>query len=269
MILRNSSGPTVKAFCVGQARSGTLSLCGLLAKNYRVAHEPEREQILEMIQRESRGEVDEQALRAYLIKRDRRLNLEYDISFANQFLIGHLLTAFPDARFVVLIRDPYTWLQSTIGYLITREIPPDLRSFLDWWFKPERFPHMHHDHGLEAHGVYSIAALLNTWKQHADMCARIIPPDRRLFLRTHELYKSHRQISDFLKIPLESLDTRYGHLNRSTWTGQIESLVGSTYLNDMVVRICGDTMARHFPEVAGLEDASKLWEAVLWRSLRY
>ncbi len=51
-------------FCVGQAKSGTASLCGLLAANYRAAHEPEREQILEMILQESRGDVTETTFQA-------------------------------------------------------------------------------------------------------------------------------------------------------------------------------------------------------------
>lgn len=58
MIEHANRRPTVKAFCVGQAKSGTASLYGLLATKYGAAHEPERAQILDMILRESRGEVD-------------------------------------------------------------------------------------------------------------------------------------------------------------------------------------------------------------------
>lgn len=32
----------VKALCVGQAKTGTASLAGLLIANYRVSHEPDR-----------------------------------------------------------------------------------------------------------------------------------------------------------------------------------------------------------------------------------
>jgi hypothetical protein len=99
MLAGNHSVPAIKAFCVGQAKSGTGSFAALLAANHRAAHEPERAQILEMILRESRGEVSEDAFRTYLLARDQRLNLAYDIAWANQFLIGHLLTVFPDVRF--------------------------------------------------------------------------------------------------------------------------------------------------------------------------
>ena len=111
MIQHSPLCPTVRAFCVGQAKSGTASLYGLLATSHRASHEPEREQILEMILRESRGEIDDQAFVEYLIRRDQRLNLEYDIAWANQFLVRHLLVGFPAAMFVVLVRDPYSWLE--------------------------------------------------------------------------------------------------------------------------------------------------------------
>ncbi len=175
---RESSRRITKAFCVGQAKSGTASLYALLARCYRAAHEPERAQTLEMILRQSEGEVDAQSFRSYLRQRDRRLNLEYDIAWANQFIIDHLLTVFSEANFIVLIRDPYTWLQSTVGHLISRQLPADVPPFLNWWFKPKKYPHTRHERLLEAQGIYSITALVNAWNQHVKTCRQLIPPER-------------------------------------------------------------------------------------------
>ena len=261
MIASNSSLRTTKAFCVGQAKSGTASLHGLLAAHHHAAHEPEREQMLELILQESRGEVGENAFRDYLVERDRRLNLDYDIAWANQFVIGHLLTAFPEAKFIVLIRDGYTWLESMVGHLISREIPPDVRAFLDWWFKPDRYPYTRHDGALQELGLYSVAAFLTAWNEHINICTYMIPPARRLILRTHELNRTHRLLVEFLQIPMDSLDAGNGHRNRSTWSDRIESLIDPAYLNEMVGSICGENMTRHFPEVAGIEDARRLWES--------
>ncbi len=255
------AGPAVKAFCVGQAKSGTASVAGLLATHHRAAHEPERAQVLDLILREARGELDQVAVRTYLVERNRRLNLEYDIAWANQFISGHLPAVFPHARFIVLVRDPFTWLQSIIGHLSSRRIPPDVRSFLDWWFKPERYPHTRDDHALEACGFYSLAAFLNAWNRHVDSCARALPPQRRLVLGTHELNHSYPKLAEFLQIPLESLDGQRGHSNRSTWSGRLSSLVDGPYLDGMVGEVCGDNMARYFPEVSGIEDVSRLWGA--------
>jgi Sulfotransferase domain len=260
MTAGNLSLPAITAFCVGQAKSGTASLASLLAANHRAAHEPERAQILEMILRESRGEVSEHAFRTYLFARDQRLNLEYDIAWANQFLIGHLLTVFPDARFIILVRDPYTWLQSMCGHLASRDIPADVRPFLDWWFRPDLYPHTRHDRSLKELGLCSIAAYLNAWKRHVTVCTESIAPGRRLILKTHELNRSHRQLADFLEIPVDSLDVRNCHVNRGTWPDRLESLVDRSYLFEMVSSICGAQMARHFPGITRVDDAYQLWK---------
>jgi Sulfotransferase domain len=260
MIGDNASVPAIKAFCVGQAKSGTASLAALLAANHRAVHEPERAQILEMILRESRSEVSEDAFRSYLLARDERLRLEYDIAWANQFLIGHLVTVFPDARFIILVRDPYTWLQSICGHLVSRNIPSDVRAFLDWWFRPDFYPHTQYDHALQGVGVYSIAAYLNAWNQHVSVCNQLIPPSRRLILRTHELGRSHQQLADFLQIPVDGLNISIGHVNRGTWSDRIESLVDRAYLSEMVRSICNENLACYFPEVASAEDAYQLWK---------
>jgi hypothetical protein len=246
MATRDLSFRATKAFCVGQAKSGTASLCGLLAKNYRAAHEPERARLLEMILKESQGEVVGTNFRAYLLERDRRLHLEYDIAWANQFIIGYLLEAFPDARFVVLVRDARSWFQAIVGHLLSRKIPSDVRAFLDWWFKPAHFPHTRYDRAMEAEGLYSVAAFLNAWNQHVNSCTQVIPPDRRLILRTNELNQSHQQLADFLQIPVEQLDASNGHLNRATWSGGFDSLVERGYLDEMVAERCGENMARYF-----------------------
>ncbi|MGH8094958.1 MAG: sulfotransferase [Chthoniobacterales bacterium] len=242
----NPSFRATKAFCVGQAKSGTASLCGLLAKNYRAAHEPERAQLLAMILEESRGQIVGKDFYAYLLERDRRLNLEYDIAWANQFIMGYLLEAFPDARFIVLIRDVESWLRAIVGHLLSRKIPSDVRAFLDWWFKPAQYPHSRGDRALATQGLYSMAAFLNAWNRHLNSCIQTIPPDKRLILRTDELNQSHQRLASFLKIPVAQLDTLNGHLNRGTWSGELDGLVERAYLDEMIAQICGENMRRYF-----------------------
>ena len=249
----------VKAFCVGQAKSGTASLAGLLAANHRSAHEPEREELLSAILRESRGELSAAAFHQYLLRRDARLNLEYDVAWANQFIIGHLLAVFPTAKFIILIRDPYTWLRSVTGHLVNRDVPPEVLAFLTWWFKPEQYPHSRHDRALAERGLFSLAAYLHAWNRHVDACTRSIPADRRLVLRTHELSRVHQRLADFLGIPADSLDADSGHLNRGISSGRIESAVDPAYLEEMTRSICGANLARYFPEINSAEDVPRLW----------
>ncbi len=249
----------MKAFCVGQAKAGTASLAGLLSASYRAAHEPERAETLDLIRREARGRLSPPAVRAYLRERDARLDLEYDIAWANQFIIDHLLAVFPSAQFIVLIRDCHTWLQSIVGHVVGRGVPGDVAEFLRWWFKPERYPHGPRDRALADLGAFSVAAYLNAWNRHVDTCIGSIPRDRRLVLRTHELNVCHERLAEFLRIPASSLDRGRGHLNRGTWPEPIASIVDPAYVDEMIQTTCGANMARHFPEVRSARDVSSLW----------
>ena len=252
MSIRPAMGPRnsatrVKAFCVGQAKSGTTSLCGMLSAGHWAAHEPEREALLEMILRESRHDVSPSDIRDFLLERDARLDLEYDISWANQFVVSHLLTVFPAARFIVLVRDCGSWLESIIGHLVSRDVPPDVLAFLRWWFQPERYPHSRHDRALDARGLFSIPAYLHGWNRHINLCNRVIPAQRRLVLRMQELASSHPRLAAFLRIPEDSIDLGKAHLNRAGGSGSMERLIDRTYLDEMIHAICRDNMCKYFP----------------------
>ncbi|MCA9279069.1 MAG: hypothetical protein H6815_13920 [Phycisphaeraceae bacterium] len=242
------SHPHVRAFCVGQAKSGTSSLAGLLMKHHRAAHEPERAQTLDLILREARGELDESAMRVYLLERDQQLGLAFDIAWANQFLVGHLVRFFPDAKFIVLIRDCRSWLQSFVGHLISRNVPADVIAFLDYWFRPDEYPVGSEDAKLGELGLYSVRAFLAAWVRHITVCEHEIPDDRKLVVRSHELNTSHDRIASFLEINPDSLDTTQGHRNRSTFDQSIDTIVDSNYVRSVMEELCMPHMQLWFPE---------------------
>lgn len=237
----------IRAFGVGQAKSGTASLHGLLEKHYRSAHEPERPQTLDLVLRRDRGEISEAAARDDLVRRERRLDLEFDIAWANQFLTGLLLEAFPEAKFVVLVRHPIPWVKSFIGHLLSRDVPREVVEFLPWWLRDGRWRHGEGDVALERAGIAPVVAFLDAWNRHLEACAAI-PPERRIVVRTHELDASHERLARFLGIPADSLDRERGHRNRGTWEDRLESWVDRSWLENAVERVCGENVARHFPE---------------------
>ncbi|MCA9309797.1 MAG: hypothetical protein KDA21_01230 [Phycisphaerales bacterium] len=250
--------PTVRAFCVGQAKSGTASLAGLLSRR-RTAHEPERDLLLDAILRRDRGDLATGDLRAWLEARDRRLQLEYDIAWANQFIAADLAAVFGSARFVVLVRDPWTWLDSIVGHLLSRAIPREVQDFLDWWFRPGQWPHTRHDAGLKARGLPSAAAFIAAWARHIDTCARDLPSARRLVVRTHELGASAVRLASFLQIDASTLDTTRGHANRRTFEGSLEALLPAHHVDGIVGDLAGAHLARLFPGVVTRTDALRLW----------
>jgi hypothetical protein len=86
----------------------------------------------------------------------------------------------------------------------------------------------------------------------------MIPAERLLILRTHEIRNSPDMIAQFLQIPRERLDYDKSHLNKGTREKQIIALVDRAFLEDTVAQICDELMGRNFPEVKSLDEAYAL-----------
>lgn len=233
----------------------------MLETEFRTAHEPERAELLDAILALDSGRIDSAELDRYLRQRDGRLGLDFDSSWANQFVMERLATLFPDAKFIQLIRDCYTWVESVINHLITRTIPADVQSFLDWWFEPSKYPHQRSDRGLKEIGVYSLDCFVTRWSIHAEGPPQVIPPDRLMTIRTSEIRTSAQRLADFLGISVDLIDRTQSHRNKGETVRPLLGLVDKAYLDDTVARICWDSMNRYFPKIRRADDAALArWE---------
>ena len=246
-----------QAYCVGAAKAGTYSLAGMLETDFRVAHEPDRPELLDAVVAFDKGSLTTGKLDRYLLERDRRLQLELDSSWANYFVMDRLAALFPEARFIQLIRDCYTWLESIINHLIVRTIPEDVQSFLDWWFEPSQYPHGKFDRRLQEAGVYSLECFVTRWSVHAVGPARAIPPDRLITIRTPEIRSSAQCLANFLDVSVDLIDTAKSHRNIGEKVRPLLSLVDRDYLDYTVTLICQDSMNRYFPEIHGVSDTPR------------
>ena len=228
----------------------------MLETEFRAAHEPDRPELLDAVVAFDEGHLTAREFDGYLLERDTRLQLEFDSSWANYFIMDRLSTLFPEARFIQLIRDCYTWLESIINHLIVRTIPEDVQSILDWWFEPWKYPYTESDHGLQEAGVYSLDCFVTRWSIHAEGPAKAIPPDRLITIRTPEIRSSVRRLADFLNVSIDQIDTTKSHRNVGEKVQPLLSLVEKDYLDDTVARICKDTMNKYFPEIQGVSDTS-------------
>lgn len=228
----------------------------MLETEFRAAHEPDRPELLDAVVAFDEGHLTAREFDGYLLERDTRLQLEFDSSWANYFIMDRLSTLFPEARFIQLIRDCYTWLESIINHLIVRTIPEDVQSILDWWFEPSKYPYTESDHGLQEAGVYSLDCFVTRWSIHAEGPAKAIPPDRLITIRTPEIRSSARRLADFLNVSIDQIDTTKSHRNVGEKVQPLLSLVAKDYLDDTVARICKDSMNKYFPEIQGVSDTS-------------
>jgi len=130
---------------------------------------------------------------------------------------------------------------------VSRQIPAEVRDFLDWWFRPEDYPHTEADRALADRGLYSVRAFLAAWERHVTTCLDEIPASRRLVLRTDELGGSTARLARFLEIPEIGLDVARGHRNRGTSELRVDSLVSLAYIRESIGELCSHHAERLFP----------------------
>jgi hypothetical protein len=238
------------AYGVGVSRSGTTSLAQVFLPRYRSEHEPEWRSVVRIVMDVADGRRSDDEVRRWVVERDARLRLEMDSSHLNSWLIAHLVAAFPEARFVLLLRDPYRWLASIVSRQTLRRMAKDP---LRVEFFRVRFPPIPADPERERAfaglGLPSLASYLCYWGEHNRRILAAVPAERLLVVRTHELGDSLGRIADFVGVPVGTLSAARAHSNRRRGHAQPLDTVDRPYLDGLVERYGGDLVRRFFPEL--------------------
>ena len=108
-----------RAYGVGMTKTGTHSLAAIFSR-FRSAHEARHEAMLAAILDRASNHITAEQQASFLEERDRSLDLEMDVSQLNYFVLENLLALFADAKFILTIRDCYTWLDSLINHQLGR-----------------------------------------------------------------------------------------------------------------------------------------------------
>ena len=231
----------------------------MLETNFRSAHEPERAELLYRVVSFDEQKIRRDELDDYLRERGKGLELDFDSSWANYFVMDRLVVLFPDTKFIQLVRDCFSWVESITNHLISRTIPRDVEDFMEWWFQPGKYRYTKEDRTLEQLGLYPLESYLTRWKRHAEGPARSVPGDRLLLVRTHEIPESLGRIARFLGVPPELVDAAKSHRNRGAREKPLFELIDKGYLEDTVARVCRGPMELYFPDVKGVDDALASW----------
>ncbi|MDM8563812.1 hypothetical protein QUF54_10710, partial [Candidatus Marithioploca araucensis] len=101
----------------------------IFERQYRAAHEPESSFVNHQIIAFANGKINKSELIKYVEHKKRRLALEMDSSWLNYFFVDILVNEFSEAKFILTIRDCYSWLES----LITQRL--FMRQFENFYIK--------------------------------------------------------------------------------------------------------------------------------------
>lgn len=243
------------AYCIGSAKSGTHSISGLFEKSYRAAHEPEADRQIRMIVKEWKGETARGEMRQFVKARDRRLFLEMESSQLNFFVLDYLLDRFPDARFILTIRDCYSWLDSILNNHLARSIPDPWKAIFAIRHGSREFQHSKKAAVLEENGFSPLEGYLSYWAHHNETVLDRVPPGRLLVVRTDRINDAVEDIARFMEISPESLDIRQSHLFRAPSRYGFVERIDRDFLEATAEKYCGSLMRRFFPDIGKVSDA--------------
>ncbi len=230
-----------QAYCVGTGRSGTRSIAGILASCYRTEHEPDGVGLHKMITAKQRGHINQEVLKRYVLKLDNKLQLELNSSYLNNRLLDIFVPEFPNAKFILTMRDCYSWLNSVINdsFLQYPKFPIEKERFREMVEK-SHYPYL-------SGGTSKIDSILAYWAKINTQILRMIPKTRLLVVRTHEIENRSSDIAKFLDIPLETLDITKAHMGKSREYPNILSRIDRDYLFSKVELRCKPLMDQFFP----------------------
>ena len=250
-----------KAYGVGLFKTGTASLYALFIENYRTYHEAEARFLIQKILAFEEGKITREQLIQSVKKRDRRLGLEMDSSSINGHIIDILATEFNTAKFILTIRDCYSWLDSIFNHYIF--ISKRYQKWSKWqYWRGQHFIHWesfiyqaHLKHAkpeqiLADHGLYTLDGYLSYWAKHTNQVLTAVPSERLLIIKTLDFNQSISQIEDFLEITSGSLprNTKI-NVRKAKDKYNLLSQIDRSFVEEKINLYCRELMDKFFPEV--------------------
>ena len=240
---------TFHAYCVGTSKSGTHSVADIFGRHYRAAHEPEYEQLIEMLVRTASGVVSRTELTDFIHSRDRKIGLELECSHPLFHVLDVLVDEFKEAKFILTIRDCYSWLDSQINTQLSYIETKPWQDFGRLKFSGETGCHPGDEQLLAHFGLYTLDGYLAAWAMHNQKVLTTVPPERLLVLRTQDIAKQLADIAAFLGVPLPTLDPTHTHSFKGGKKFDLLSKLDEQYLEDKVATHCHPLMNRYFPDL--------------------
>lgn len=230
----------------------------MFQKSFRADHEFQVENELDLVARRMRGEVSDEQLRAFVRERDAAKPLELDSCGVHFGLVDILASEFPQAKFLLTLRDIYGWMNSCVGKLYgdfiggwgsragmlvnCMECLPDGRFWLEDRSKQK----------------ICLEQLMKAWSGVTRYTIHVIPRERLLIVDTDALGASKNAIASFCGIAGDLLEPC--HANPGV-AANFLSCFDPDKLEALVQKHCSELMSERYPRVTLASHESRVWTA--------
>lgn len=240
-----------QVYCLGLPRTGTTSIAGLFHRKYRARHEPDDIYTAEKIVKYIDGHLTREQLVTFVKRRDRSLWLELESSHFLYFYLDVLIKEFDQVKFILLMRDCYSWLNSYLNHQLGRP----LTNKNDFWQKlrdiyfGKPFKHPPSEKVLAERGLYTLEGYLSCWKKYNEMVLTAVPREKLLIIRTMDINQSINQLGEFVGISPHDLDLARSHLNKKAKGFDLLAEIDQDYLKEKFDLNCKNIMMKYFPQL--------------------
>jgi len=239
----------IQAFCVGIPKTGTTSFAAILEQNYRAAHEPEYGLIVSKMYQHYHHQLTDGEYCRFLRKRGKRLWLDFESSCFMGYRPDLLYRAFPDAKYILTVREPKSWLDSNFNDNINY---PASMPFNAYWhevfFEPHKYSYTPYGTVLKEYNLYPIDAYLTYWVSANSSVVQAIPDYQLLIIDLKQLNRSIHRLADFLSIAPDSLNIQNSHRNKTKTEKKYDiiNLIDANYLQDRIDALCAEWKSKLF-----------------------
>jgi hypothetical protein len=242
--------------CIGAAKTGTHTIAQMFDSRIKSSHEACAGEIISLVASQASAKDQRLELVDLIKKRDQTGRAEVDSSQLNIYLVDIFLSEYPGAKFVLTIRDCYTWLNSFINHSLRfPKTAPVWKRFRDFRFRSDHLVHPIQEAALKERGLYTLEGYLSYWTFHNLTALNKIPQDRLLIIKTNEISRRAQDIADFAGLPLDYIRHDCLHAFKSDQDFKVLHDLSEDYLNDTIQRFSGSLMTQFFPTIKSLADA--------------
>lgn len=231
-------------FCVGAPKTGTTSIAWIF-RNYRSAHEPDPIKTTEFIIKVDQGFYSKEEAISLIKERDKLLNLEIESGHPLVYISDLLVEIFPESRFIITIREPYSFLSSRLNYSKSAH-PQSWKKYRKYIFGKYHEQYDPKEIILKNMGLYSLDAYLAHYAEHYKIALFNIPENRRLIIRTNELNNSIAKIAQFLNIKASKL--KVSHAKKNKRKIKILEQMDPSFVRQKIWEHCSNIIHDFFPE---------------------
>jgi len=248
-IIRRKAGKVLPrrfhCYCIGAAKTATTSISSMFEHNFDSQHEADIQNTNHNIINYLENKTTQEQMLDYLKERDQQLQLELESTHSLIYVANELSSLFPDAKFIVTVREPMDWIRSRINFHFKKH-PPEWEEYRQYFWMDKTEGYADEEALLKENNLASLDAYLSQYAQHYSLVAKNIPQDRRLIIRMGDISHKNTEVAEFLGIKASKIVPEHSNSqpNKAAFIDQLDQ----QFVIQKIWHHCQDLIEEFFPE---------------------